>query len=287
MKVFQRTPGWVMPRVDVGDACGRQARLRTHADRAAGGARPHCSSAHEAAATGLVWDTPITTLIQQAGEAAPADDGQGQVAAPTAHPGLPGRLQADADVQRLLPRAAARQLQADHVADRHDHAEGMQTSDGLRARGGRDRLRHRLRRPPRAVRRIPITGMDGAVAAGGVVRAPAGVQERQRARLPEPVLHLRSRTRARATTRCWSTSRVRSSTPSPGIRAIVEQDLRWLDVRKDVQDGYNASMQKRLRSTTWMSGCTSWYLTADGFNASMYPGFRHPVPSSDAGLPDP
>jgi hypothetical protein len=22
-----------------------------------------------------------------------------------------------------------------------------------------------------------------------------------------------------------------------------------------------------------MSGCTSWYLTADGYNASMYPGF--------------
>jgi len=22
-----------------------------------------------------------------------------------------------------------------------------------------------------------------------------------------------------------------------------------------------------------MSGCSSWYLTADGFNAAMYPGF--------------
>ncbi|MGV7852526.1 4-hydroxyacetophenone monooxygenase, partial [Mycobacterium kansasii] len=25
--------------------------------------------------------------------------------------------------------------------------------------------------------------------------------------------------------------------------------------------------------TTWMSGCRSWYLTKDGFNGSMYPGF--------------
>jgi hypothetical protein len=25
--------------------------------------------------------------------------------------------------------------------------------------------------------------------------------------------------------------------------------------------------------TTWMSGCSSWYLAKDGFNASMYPGF--------------
>jgi len=29
----------------------------------------------------------------------------------------------------------------------------------------------------------------------------------------------------------------------------------------------------RLTKTTRMSGCSSWYLTADGFNASMYPGF--------------
>ena len=36
---------------------------------------------------------------------------------------------------------------------------------------------------------------------------------------------------------------------------------------------YNERIQKRLTKTTWMSGCSSWYLTADGFNASMYPGF--------------
>jgi hypothetical protein len=44
-------------------------------------------------------------------------------------------------------------------------------------------------------------------------------------------------------------------------------------VREDVQVRYNKGIQKRLTKTTWMSGCSSWYLTADGFNASMYPGF--------------
>ncbi len=34
-----------------------------------------------------------------------------------------------------------------------------------------------------------------------------------------------------------------------------------------------SDIQQRLTKTTWMSGCSSWYLTADGFNASMYPGF--------------
>lgn len=58
-----------------------------------------------------------------------------------------------------------------------------------------------------------------------------------------------------------------------GITTILRNDLRFLDVRADVQQRHNEVLQKRLTKTTWMSGCNSWYLTADGFNASMYPGF--------------
>jgi len=58
-----------------------------------------------------------------------------------------------------------------------------------------------------------------------------------------------------------------------GVRTVLDADLRSLDVRVDVQERYNRRIQKRLKRTTWMSGCTSWYLTKDGFNASMYPGF--------------
>ena len=57
------------------------------------------------------------------------------------------------------------------------------------------------------------------------------------------------------------------------ITTILARDLRYLDVRADVQQRYNTTIQKRLTKTTWMSGCSSWYLTADGVNASMYPGF--------------
>ncbi|MGH3634441.1 MAG: 4-hydroxyacetophenone monooxygenase, partial [Mycobacterium sp.] len=60
------------------------------------------------------------------------------------------------------------------------------------------------------------------------------------------------------------------------LRAIIKiiiNELRYLDVRADVQRSYNERIQKRLTKTTWMSGCRSWYLTKDGFNASMYPGF--------------
>ncbi len=57
-----------------------------------------------------------------------------------------------------------------------------------------------------------------------------------------------------------------------GVRKLLDDNLRVLDVRAEVQAAYNAGIQKRLKRTNWNSGCRSWYLTEDGFNATMYPG---------------
>jgi cation diffusion facilitator CzcD-associated flavoprotein CzcO len=57
------------------------------------------------------------------------------------------------------------------------------------------------------------------------------------------------------------------------IKTLRDQKLRLLDVKPDVQATYNRAIQKRLARTNWNSGCKSWYLTEDGYNATMYPGF--------------
>lgn len=57
------------------------------------------------------------------------------------------------------------------------------------------------------------------------------------------------------------------------IQKILSENLRMLDVKPHVQKQYNEGIQKRLAKTNWNSGCMSWYLTEDGFNATMYPGF--------------
>ena len=56
-------------------------------------------------------------------------------------------------------------------------------------------------------------------------------------------------------------------------KKILNDNLKMLDVKEDVQRRHNKEMQKRLARTNWNSGCKSWYLTEDGFNATMYPGF--------------
>lgn len=47
---------------------------------------------------------------------------------------------------------------------------------------------------------------------------------------------------------------------------------KWVDVRQDVQDRYNARIQRRMKRMVWHT-CNSWYLSPDGSNHALYPGF--------------
>ncbi len=46
-----------------------------------------------------------------------------------------------------------------------------------------------------------------------------------------------------------------------------------LDVREEVQRAYNEDIQRRLQGTVWASGCASWYLDSHGRNTTLWPGF--------------
>jgi cation diffusion facilitator CzcD-associated flavoprotein CzcO len=52
----------------------------------------------------------------------------------------------------------------------------------------------------------------------------------------------------------------------PGVASI--------DVRPEVQEAYNDDLARRLETTVWNTGgCSSWYLDANGRNATMWPDF--------------
>jgi cation diffusion facilitator CzcD-associated flavoprotein CzcO len=57
------------------------------------------------------------------------------------------------------------------------------------------------------------------------------------------------------------------------IRRLRDHGLKSVDVRQDVQDRYNEGLQRRMPHMVWSSGCDSWYLSPDGSNHSLYPGF--------------
>jgi len=58
------------------------------------------------------------------------------------------------------------------------------------------------------------------------------------------------------------------------VRTIDDRGLGSVDVRPDVQDAYNARIQKQFAGTVWTNGgCNSWYLDANGRNTTLWPTF--------------
>jgi cation diffusion facilitator CzcD-associated flavoprotein CzcO len=49
--------------------------------------------------------------------------------------------------------------------------------------------------------------------------------------------------------------------------------IRTLEIKQEIQDRFNARIQRRLRSSVWSKGCQSWYLTAEGKNTTIWPGY--------------
>ncbi|HEX6460213.1 MAG TPA: NAD(P)/FAD-dependent oxidoreductase [Thermoleophilaceae bacterium] len=55
------------------------------------------------------------------------------------------------------------------------------------------------------------------------------------------------------------------------------RDADVFEVRDDVQERFNARIQKQLEGTVWNSGgCASWYIDENGKNTTIWPGFTWP-----------
>ncbi len=52
------------------------------------------------------------------------------------------------------------------------------------------------------------------------------------------------------------------------------RDLKYITVKPDVEAGFVKTMDQRSDHTVWKSGCASWYLSPNGRNNTLYPGFN-------------
>lgn len=58
------------------------------------------------------------------------------------------------------------------------------------------------------------------------------------------------------------------------IAHMEAKDNHYFEVKKEVQDSYNRSLQKKLARSIWNTGgCSSWYRNQQGKNISLWPGF--------------
>lgn len=269
VKVFQRTPGWVMPRLDVAMP-GVVQEVFERIPLAQRAARAALYWSHEAAATGLVWDTPVTTGIQQIGKLhlrlAVKDSWMRRQLTPSFRAGCKRMLMSSdyypalqADNCKLITWPIATIV-----------PNGLRTSDGLEHEldaivfaTGYD---VHLEKQP-----FPVHGLDGAELGEVFAGRPQAYKSISVHGFPNLFL-MTGPNSGPGHNSLLTYVEGQISYAVSGIRAIVEQDLRLLDVKAQVQADFHARIQKRLARTTWMSGCSSWYLTDDGYNGAMYPG---------------
>ncbi len=57
------------------------------------------------------------------------------------------------------------------------------------------------------------------------------------------------------------------------IRRCLKNNIGYLNVREDKQEEFNQKLWEKMKKTTWGNGGNSWYYTKDGRNTTLYPGF--------------
>ncbi|HNG10886.1 MAG TPA: NAD(P)/FAD-dependent oxidoreductase [Agitococcus sp.] len=56
-------------------------------------------------------------------------------------------------------------------------------------------------------------------------------------------------------------------------KTLFDLSFKYLDIKKSAQDSFNKMIQRRMKYTVWTTGCQSWYLTKEGKNSTLWPGF--------------
>ncbi|OIN82125.1 4-hydroxyacetophenone monooxygenase [Mycobacterium malmoense] len=274
VKVFQRTPCWVLPRLDpfFGQATPPAVQsLFAKVPVTQQLARQALFWGHEASAAALVWNTPLTSLVARLGRAhlrmQVKDPWLRRQLTPDFAPGCK-RMLISSDYYSALQRDNCKLIDWPIATL---SPVGIRTSDGIEHHldcivfaTGYD---VHLTGPP-----FPVTGLGGRSLAAEWADGARAYKSINAHGYPN-LFFMTGPNSGPGHNSLLVYIEGQLDYAVRGIATILDNDLRYLDVREDVQRRYNERIQRRLTKTTWMSGCRSWYLTKDGYNASMYPGF--------------
>ncbi|MGB7240083.1 MAG: NAD(P)/FAD-dependent oxidoreductase [Rhodococcus sp. (in: high G+C Gram-positive bacteria)] len=269
VKVFQRTPGWALPRTNFATRqTTKDVYRRFPATQSL--ARNAWFWGHESVALGVVWNSPLTRVVEAVGKLhlrrQVKDPWLRRQLTPDFRAGCK-RLLMTSDfypalqkdnctlvtwpIARISPKGIRTVEGIEHQADVIVFATGFDVSKTgtpvpISGRGGRI-LADEWSTGARAYKSIAVSGYPNMYFTFGPNSGPGHssalvYMEAQIDYLVDAISY-----------------------------ALARNSV--LDVREDRQREYNVDLQRRLQKTTWNSGCSSWYLTEDGFNATMFPGF--------------
>ena len=270
VKVFQRTPGWTLPRVNRKTQAGTKRRYARYPQTQTL-ARSLWFWGHESVALGVVWKTPLTRIVELVGRA----HLRRQVRDPWLRRQLTPRFRAGCKrllmtsdyypalqkpnctlvtwpIATLSPRGIRTVEGIEHQFDAIVFATGSDVSNTGTP--------------------IPITGRDSRVLADEWSAGAKAYKSIAVSGYPNMYFTFGPNSGpGHSSALVYMEAQIDYIVEA--VSLVLEGNLHSADVRQDVQDAYNEEMQRKLAKTTWNSGCSSWYLTEDGFNATMFPGF--------------
>ena len=269
VKVFQRTPGWVLPRPNFPHPDWAKQLFR-HIPLTEQLARQAWFWGHEAAAVGMVWNTPATDAIQLVAKAhlrrQIRDPWKRRQLTPDFRAGCKRMLMTNDyypalekdncklvtwPIATISPNGIRTADGIEHEVDCIVFATGFDvaktgTPFPVAGRDGR-KLADEWSSGAYAYKSVSVSGYPNLFLTFGPNSGPGH---------NSALLYMEAQI----------------DYIVAAVRLIAEMDFHSLDVRQERQDAYNTDIQRRLKGTTWNSGCNSWYLTADGHNGTMFPG---------------
>lgn len=271
MTVFQRTPAWVVPKLDgpIDTRAQRIFRKHPRVQRAVRNATFFGSEALLAPA--LILDSPLTKVLEAVA--------RGHLARQIPDPGLRRALTPSFRIgckRLLISSDYYPALARDHVTLETNGIEAI-TETGIRTRDG---ALHELDVIVFAtgfeveINRAPfeIVGLHGQTLTEAWQR-PGGKAYKGMAvaGFPNWMLMLGPNTGPGHTSVLVYTE-AQAGYILQAIERLFDGDLRYLTVKRAVQEHYGHALARRMRFTTWTSGCASWYLDANGENHTLFPG---------------
>jgi cation diffusion facilitator CzcD-associated flavoprotein CzcO len=269
VKVFQRTPSWIVPKADYEYGALEKIIYRylpfTQTLR-----RAAIYGMTELLATAIVWDTPMTTLLEKICK--------GQIDNYIKDPELRRKVTPTyrlGQTRMLISNDWYPALARDNV-ELIDHGVDALTEKEVIAAGKKYPVDVIIwatgYRSPSQGFPFPLTGLggrdlntywkDGAKAFKGV--SIAG--------FPNLFTMMGPNTGPGHTSVLVYTE-AQMDYALQAIQKCLRENIKSVAVRDDRQAEFNEELVQKMRKTTWGKGGESWYYTKDGHNTTLYPGF--------------